>query len=49
MAGYLDQYGAGEERRNRIIVRAIVSIADRDRGGRARLVSASKTIIRKAW
>ncbi len=25
MAGYLDQYGAGEERRNRIIARSIVS------------------------
>lgn len=24
MAGYLDQYGAGEERRNRIVLRAIV-------------------------
>ena len=26
MAGYLDQYGAGEERRNRIIIRSIVTV-----------------------
>ena len=26
MAGYLDHYGAGEERRNRIIIRAIVAL-----------------------
>jgi hypothetical protein len=26
MPGYLDQYGAGEERRNRIIVRSVVSV-----------------------
>jgi hypothetical protein len=26
MAGYLDQYGAGEERRNRVIVRGILTI-----------------------
>ncbi len=26
MPGYLDQYGAGEEQRNRIIIRSIVSI-----------------------
>jgi hypothetical protein len=26
MPGYLDQYGAGEERRNRIIIRSIVSV-----------------------
>ena len=26
MAGYLDQYGAGEERRNRIIIRSILGV-----------------------
>jgi hypothetical protein len=26
MAGYLDQYGAGEERRNRIIIRSIIAL-----------------------
>lgn len=26
MAGYLDQYGAGEERRNRIVIRSIVAL-----------------------
>lgn len=26
MAGYLDQYGAGEERRNRIIIRSIIAV-----------------------
>jgi hypothetical protein len=26
MPGYLDQYGAGEEKRNRLIVRAVVSV-----------------------
>jgi hypothetical protein len=26
MAGYLDQYGAGEERRNRIIIRSILAV-----------------------
>jgi hypothetical protein len=26
MAGYLDQYGAGEERRNRIIIRSILAL-----------------------
>ena len=26
MAGYLDQYGAGEERRNRIIIRSILTV-----------------------
>jgi hypothetical protein len=26
MAGYLDKYGAGEERRNRIIIRSIVTV-----------------------
>ena len=26
MAGYLDQYGAGEERRNRIIIRSLVAL-----------------------
>ena len=26
MAGYLDQYGAGEEQRNRIIIRAVIAI-----------------------
>src|SRR6185437_8020213 len=26
MAGYLDHYGAGEERRNRIIIRALVAV-----------------------
>jgi hypothetical protein len=26
MAGYLDQYGAGEERRNRIIIRSIIGV-----------------------
>jgi hypothetical protein len=26
MAGYLDQYGAGEERRNQILIRAIIAV-----------------------
>jgi hypothetical protein len=26
MPGYLDQYGAGEERRNRIVIRAVISV-----------------------
>jgi hypothetical protein len=26
MAGYLDQYGAGEERRNRIVIRSIIGL-----------------------
>src|SRR4051812_29279578 len=26
MAGYLDQYGAGEERRNRIIIRSVLGV-----------------------
>ena len=26
MAGYLDKYGAGEERRNRIIIRSILAV-----------------------
>jgi hypothetical protein len=26
MAGYLDQYGAGEERRNRIIIRSVLAV-----------------------
>jgi hypothetical protein len=26
MAGYLDQYGAGEERRNRIVIRSIIAV-----------------------
>src|SRR5437763_4830899 len=26
MPGYLDQYGAGEERRNRIIIRSIIAV-----------------------
>ena len=26
MPGYLDQYGAGEEERNRIVIRSIVSV-----------------------
>jgi hypothetical protein len=26
MAGYLDQYGAGEERRNRIIIRSVLTV-----------------------